>query len=89
MNDLADGNDDFHILQILVDFQKKSLPSNGGKQFKYLLQTFSEPLTDRPTYYVEFISRRKGFSGFGKGNITALFQAIYRLQKERGNSTME
>lgn len=53
-------------------------------QFRYLLQTFTLPLQDRPTFYLEVISRR-GNNGFGKGNIKSLFDAIERLQKERGN----
>jgi 4-hydroxyphenylpyruvate dioxygenase len=54
------------------------------KEFKYLLQTFTVPLSDRPTLYFEIISRRKD-DGFGRGNITQLYQAIEILQKERGN----
>jgi len=62
---------------ILVDGQLKD-------EFRYLLQTFTLPLQDRPTFYLEVISRR-GNNGFGKGNIKSLFDAIERLQKERGN----
>jgi 4-hydroxyphenylpyruvate dioxygenase len=62
---------------ILVDGQLKD-------EFRYLLQTFTLPLQDRPTFYLEMISRR-GNNGFGKGNIKSLFDAIERLQKERGN----
>jgi 4-hydroxyphenylpyruvate dioxygenase len=60
-------------LSILVDFSR----TQG-----YLLQTFTLPLEDVPTFYVEVI-QRKHADGFGKGNITALFEAIERQQQQR------
>lgn len=50
----------------------------------YLLQIFSKPVVDRPTFFFEII-QRKGARGFGKGNFKALFQAIEREQDLRGN----
>jgi 4-hydroxyphenylpyruvate dioxygenase len=50
----------------------------------YLLQIFTETLTDRPTLFVEII-QREGASGFGEGNFKALFEAIEREQARRGN----
>lgn len=50
----------------------------------YLLQIFSKPVVDRPTFFFEII-QRKGARGFGKGNFKALFQAIEREQERRGN----
>ncbi|MFD6399751.1 4-hydroxyphenylpyruvate dioxygenase [Nocardia sp. NPDC060249] len=50
----------------------------------YLLQIFTRPLTDRPTVFFELIERH-GSLGFGKGNFKALFQAIEREQRARGN----
>ena len=50
----------------------------------YLLQLFSKPIQDRPTFFFEVI-QRKGAEGFGKGNFQALFEAIEREQAERGN----
>lgn len=50
----------------------------------YLLQIFSKPVVDRPTFFFEII-QRKGARGFGKGNFKALFQAIEREQDKRGN----
>lgn len=61
-------------LNILIDFDE------GG----YLLQLFTKPLMDRPTVFLEIISRN-GFSGFGAGNFKSLFEAIERDQAERGN----
>jgi 4-hydroxyphenylpyruvate dioxygenase len=61
-------------LHILVDRDE------GG----YLLQIFTETITDRPALFFEIIERR-GASGFGEGNFKALFEAIERDQARRGN----
>ncbi len=61
-------------LGILVD-----LESSG-----YLLQLFTEPITDRPTVFVEII-QRGGATGFGEGNFKALFESIEHEQARRGN----
>ena len=61
-------------LQIEVDVD------SGG----YLLQIFTETVTDRPTLFIEII-QREGATGFGEGNFKALFEAIEREQARRGN----
>jgi 4-hydroxyphenylpyruvate dioxygenase len=50
----------------------------------YLLQIFTRPIQDRPTFFFELIERH-GSLGFGKGNFKALFEAIEREQELRGN----
>jgi 4-hydroxyphenylpyruvate dioxygenase len=50
----------------------------------YLLQIFTETVTDRPTVFFEVI-QREGARGFGEGNFKALFEAIEREQGKRGN----
>jgi 4-hydroxyphenylpyruvate dioxygenase len=50
----------------------------------YLLQIFTETLTDRPTVFFEII-QREGATGFGAGNFKALFESIERAQDRRGN----
>lgn len=50
----------------------------------YLLQIFTETITDRPAVFFEIIERR-GAKGFGEGNFRALFEAIERDQARRGN----
>ena len=50
----------------------------------YLLQIFTETITDRPAVFFEIIERR-GAKGFGEGNFKALFEAIERDQARRGN----
>ena len=60
--------EDIDILQqhkILVDYDEKG----------YLLQLFTKPLEDRPTFFLEVIQRRN-HQGFGAGNFKALFEAI-------------
>lgn len=49
----------------------------------YLLQIFTKPTMDRPTFFFEII-QRKGAKSFGKGNFRALFEAIEREQELRG-----
>jgi len=50
----------------------------------YLLQIFTRPIQDRPTFFFEIIERH-GSRGFGVGNFKALFEAIEREQEKRGN----
>ncbi|MFN2483479.1 MAG: 4-hydroxyphenylpyruvate dioxygenase [Candidatus Limnocylindria bacterium] len=50
----------------------------------YLLQIFTKPIQDRPTFFFEIIERH-GSRGFGVGNFKALFEAIEREQAKRGN----
>jgi 4-hydroxyphenylpyruvate dioxygenase len=50
----------------------------------YLLQVFTENVSDRPTVFFEII-QREGAKGFGAGNFKALFEAIERAQDRRGN----
>lgn len=44
-----------------------------------LLQVFTKPIGTRPTLFLEIVERR-GATGFGSGNIKALFEAVERLQ---------
>ncbi len=49
----------------------------------YLLQLFTKPVQDRPTFFFEII-QRKGAKSFGKGNFKALFESIELEQENRG-----
>jgi len=62
-------------LGILIDSESKG----------YLLQIFTKPIQDRPTFFFEVIQRVDGATGFGQGNFQALFEAIERDQAQRGN----
>ena len=66
--------DDLERLGILVDEEPDG----------WLLQIFTETVTDRPTVFLEII-QRGGAKGFGAGNFKALFEAIEREQAKRGN----
>lgn len=50
----------------------------------YLLQIFTEVVTDRPALFCEVIERH-GATGFGEGNFKALFESFEKSQAERGN----
>lgn len=74
---LPDIDEDVRDLEkhkILVDYD-----SDG-----YLLQLFTKPIQDRPTFFFEII-QRKGSESFGKGTFKALFEAIEKEQAKRGN----
>lgn len=66
--------DELQRLDIEVDVE------SGG----YLLQIFTETMSDRPTLFHEII-QREGATGFGEGNFKALFEALEREQARRGN----
>ncbi len=61
-------------LNILVDVDEHG----------YLLQIFTKPIGDRPTFFYEII-QRKGAKSFGAGNFKELFRSIEREQARRGN----
>jgi 4-hydroxyphenylpyruvate dioxygenase len=62
-------------LQILMDWSSVA-PT------EILLQIFTQPIFESPTFFFEFIERRNRAQGFGQGNFQALFEAI-----EEYNST--
>lgn len=72
--------------QILVDWPPEEPHTR-------LLQTFTQPLFEQPTFFWEFIERQsrttragiKQAEGFGEGNFQALFEAIEREQQLRGS----
>lgn len=61
--------------QILVDH-----PSDSS----LLLQIFTQPIFEQPTFFFELIERRQQAKGFGEGNFRALFEAIEAQQQQRG-----
>lgn len=74
--------------QILVDCQPQSHPqAQDSATFPLLLQIFTQPIFEQPTFFFEFIERRHAAQGFGEGNFRALFEAIEReqLKRELGN----
>ncbi|MBS1625894.1 MAG: 4-hydroxyphenylpyruvate dioxygenase [Bacteroidetes bacterium] len=71
---IKEDRDKIKHLNILVDRDDEG----------YLLQLFSKPVQDRPTFFFEII-QRAGAKSFGKGNFKALFESIEREQELRGN----
>ncbi len=56
-------------LQILADWSDSSPEA-------VLLQIFTQPIFESPTFFFEVIERRNRAKGFGRGNFQALFAAI-------------
>ena len=56
-------------LQILADWSNSSPEA-------VLLQIFTQPIFESPTFFFEMIERRNRAKGFGRGNFQALFEAI-------------
>ncbi|MCU0568158.1 MAG: 4-hydroxyphenylpyruvate dioxygenase [Oculatellaceae cyanobacterium Prado106] len=71
--------------QVLVDW-----PVDQAEAM--LLQAFTQPIFEQPTFFFELIERRQYWQnnqyqsaqGFGEGNFQALFEAIEREQMKRG-----
>lgn len=72
---IKENIDELKELGILCDVEGKG----------YLLQLFTKPIGDRPTFFFEIIQRCEGSQGFGQGNFQSLFEAIEADQKRRGN----
>ena len=56
-------------LQILID-------RGFNDSQSLLMQIFTQPIFEQPTFFLEFIERRQEAQGFGRGNFKALFEAI-------------
>ncbi|GAB4290802.1 MAG: 4-hydroxyphenylpyruvate dioxygenase [Ignavibacteriaceae bacterium] len=76
---ITENIDDLKKFGILCDMEGKG----------YLLQLFTKPIGDRPTFFYEIIQRREGAEGFGQGNFQSLFESIERDQQLRGNFDRE
>ena len=71
------------IKESLADIRRLGLLVDRDDE-GYLVQIFTRPLADRPTFFFEIIQRHHARS-FGKGNFKALFEAIEADQALRGN----
>jgi 4-hydroxyphenylpyruvate dioxygenase len=72
--------------RILVDWQIHENPNNQRSNLQpILLQIFTKPIFNQPTFFFELIERRERATGFGEGNFQALFEAIEREQFKRDN----
>jgi 4-hydroxyphenylpyruvate dioxygenase len=78
----------FKVTENIDDLKKHGiLCDTEGKG--YLLQLFTKPISDRPTFFYEIIQRKEGAEGFGQGNFQSLFESIERDQQLRGNFDRE
>ena len=75
---------DLNINENIDDLQAQKILCDKESE-GYLLQLFTKPVGDRPTFFFEFIQRQGNSQGFGKGNFQALFESIELDQKLRGN----
>jgi len=69
--------------EILVDWQEDAAVG-ARNAAPLLLQIFTQPIFQQPTFFFEFIERRLQAQGFGEGNFRALFEAIESEQIKRG-----
>ncbi len=63
---------------ILVDWHQAQPES-------LLKQIFTQPILDKPTFFLEIIERRHNAQGFGEGNFQALFEVVEREQSKKVN----
>ncbi len=66
-------------LQILADWSE-STPT------QVLLQIFTQPIFEAPTFFFEIIERRNRAQGFGSGNFQALFEAIEQSSQAQNDA---
>ena len=62
--------------QILVD-------GDSAASESLLMQVFTQPILEQPTFFLEFIERRQAAKGFGRGNFQALFAAVEQHSDNR------
>jgi 4-hydroxyphenylpyruvate dioxygenase len=77
------------IKESIDDLQENGILCDHGETKGYLLQLFTKPIGDRPTFFYEIIQRRDGATGFGQGNFQALFESIEKDQIKRVNFDRE
>ncbi|XP_077594448.1 4-hydroxyphenylpyruvate dioxygenase-like protein [Stigmatopora nigra] len=73
-------------LGILLDSDQQEQNSTTNETHRYLLQVFTKPIFTEDTFFWELI-QRKGATGFGEGNIRALWKSVQVYmdsEKEKG-----
>jgi 4-hydroxyphenylpyruvate dioxygenase len=73
----------------IEDLKELGILCDNSEGTGYLLQLFTKPIGDRPTFFYEIIQRKKGALGFGQGNFQSLFESIEKDQIQRGNFDRE
>lgn len=77
----------FKIDENMDDLERLGILCDTSEDKGYLLQLFTKPIGDRPTFFFEIIQRKYGAQGFGQGNFQALFESIEEDQRRRGTLT--
>lgn len=78
-------NKKIKIDEDIDELQKYGILCDDSEGTGYLLQLFTKPIGDRPTFFYEIIQRKRGALGFGQGNFQSLFESIEKDQMLRGN----
>ncbi|XP_030063184.1 4-hydroxyphenylpyruvate dioxygenase-like protein [Microcaecilia unicolor] len=75
------------LLDTDVSMKGEGRGCQGMVERRHLMQIFTKPIFSEETFFLELI-QRQGASGFGEGNIRALWQAVQAFidQKEREQS---
>lgn len=55
---------------------------------RYLLQVFTKPIFAEDTFFLELIERR-GATGFGEGNIRALWRSVQAHMEKEGLGSLK
>jgi len=77
------------IKESIDELKKHGILCDDSEGTGYLLQLFTKPIGDRPTFFYEIIQRNDGALGFGQGNFQSLFESIEKDQMLRGNFDRE
>ncbi len=64
----------------IIESQEILIDSNYNLPESLLMQIFTKPIFNQPTFFFELIERRKQAQGFGEGNFQALFEIIEKQQ---------
>ncbi|XP_037612000.1 4-hydroxyphenylpyruvate dioxygenase-like protein [Sebastes umbrosus] len=65
-----------------------SSPTASNENKRHLLQVFTKPIFAEDTFFLELIERR-GATGFGEGNIKALWRSVQAHMNQAGASQVE
>ncbi|CAG5119347.1 unnamed protein product [Candidula unifasciata] len=85
---VGENVDDLRTNGILIDTEAERLHESDcdkSIQMTYLLQIFTKPLLPSDPFFLEII-QRKGATGFGSGNIAALYRSIQAYIVGENNS---
>lgn len=92
LQEIQDVGESVESLQnhgILLDaesFRGQETTQGQLQETKYLMQVFTTPLFNKDTFFLEVI-QRCGATGFGAGNITALWKAVDSYLKSNSNKS--